>query len=338
MTIPNIGLLTPSSVALPDYEGWEKSVHDLSEHECIALKTALAANRPLLVRGEPGTGKTQLARAAAVRLKRYFVSKTLDAHTEVGELFWAVDAVRRLSEAQVLAAHMSAFRWLEEEASEENELFDISERIAEHRFLEPGVLWWAFDWRGANEIRELAGRDARPTPSWAKAKKPPGTVLLLDEIDKADPVLPNALLQALGMGRFDGPQGFRNVSRLSPYPLIIITSNQERDMPYAFMRRCVVLNLRLPTEREELIGLLARRGVQHAQTWDVPPPTDELLRRAAELLADERRSAMEAVRPGQAEYLDLIRAVCHLTKKEDERMSQLDILRPYVLEKYSAHL
>ena len=98
------------AINLPEYEGWPQSVHDFAQNEVLALQAALASGRPLLIRGEPGTGKTQIARAAAVLLKRNFVSKTFDAHTEARDLFWTFDAVKRLAEAQVSAAKVSSLK------------------------------------------------------------------------------------------------------------------------------------------------------------------------------------------------------------------------------------
>ena len=99
-------------------------VHLLEDKDEWAIK---AANRPLLVRGEPGIGKTQLARAAAADLKRPLVSLTVDANTESRELMWSFDAVQRLAEAQVASAT----------TTDEAELQD---RIAVKTFVRPGPI------------------------------------------------------------------------------------------------------------------------------------------------------------------------------------------------------
>lgn len=114
-----------------------KTVHVFDQASVDAVNAALAARRPLLVRGEPGTGKSQLARAAAAGLGRAFVSTVIDARSESRDLLWAFDAVARLAEAQVQGALPGR-----DEAQ-------VRASLREERFLAPGPLWWAFDWRGA---------------------------------------------------------------------------------------------------------------------------------------------------------------------------------------------
>lgn len=76
--------------------------HLFESRDVDAINAALAAGRPLLVRGEPGAGKSQLARAATQGLRRAFVPKVIDARTESRDLLWTFDAVRRLANAQVM--------------------------------------------------------------------------------------------------------------------------------------------------------------------------------------------------------------------------------------------
>src|SRR5690349_6852654 len=89
---------------LPATLGVPERAHVFSEREVIAVKTALAAHRPLLVRGEPGIGKTQLAEAAAIALKRPFVSFKVDSRTEPHDFLWHFDAIARLTETQLQGA------------------------------------------------------------------------------------------------------------------------------------------------------------------------------------------------------------------------------------------
>ena len=219
MTFVDGAKLAVGPQSLPAFDGWPQSVHDFTLREVLAVKTALAARRPLLVRGEPGTGKTQLARAAAVSLGRHFLSQALDAHTEARDLFWTLDAVRRLSEAQIMAAAYSAVGIVSKPADVDAERERLEARLAESRFVQPGVLWWAFDWEGAKKQRLVARGDAeRAEAPWLNTATAVGTVILLDEIDKADPVLPNALLEVLSVGRFDGPVGCGSVWMSEPSP------------------------------------------------------------------------------------------------------------------------
>lgn len=91
-------------VRLPTGANVPEQVHVFSQPEITAIEAALAARRALLIRGEPGSGKTQLAYAAAVALRRAFVSFVVDARTEARDLLWHFDAVARLAEAQIQGA------------------------------------------------------------------------------------------------------------------------------------------------------------------------------------------------------------------------------------------
>ena len=212
--------------------GDETITHVMEEEQDLAIRAAMAANRPLLVRGEPGIGKTQLAYAAAIMLKRPLVAFTVDSATESRDLMWSFDAVERLAEAQA-AAHLYA------DKDELRAQMDVK------RFVRPGPIWWAIDWASAQ--KQLAAEQAAPErPKGWKADQ--GVVILIDEIDKADSDVPNGLLEAFGLRQFT-PQGWSKPIKMKSgvqRPLIIVTTNEERMLPDAFMRRCFVLNLRLP--------------------------------------------------------------------------------------------
>ena len=91
-------------IKLEQSQSWDKSFHIFDEESAFAIEMALATGRPLLVRGEPGSGKSQLARAAAQELDRYFIAESITAATEGKDLLWKYDPVARLSEAQAQAA------------------------------------------------------------------------------------------------------------------------------------------------------------------------------------------------------------------------------------------
>src|SRR3954454_21870413 len=82
--------------------------HEFEPESALAIRAALGARRPLLVRGKPGAGKTQLAAGAAKGLKRPLVSRVVDSRTEARDLLWEFDAVMRLAEAQIVAAFAPA--------------------------------------------------------------------------------------------------------------------------------------------------------------------------------------------------------------------------------------
>ncbi|MEM7201470.1 MAG: MoxR family ATPase [Planctomycetota bacterium] len=294
-------------------QGAEPPLHHVWEPAAVdAINAALAAGRALLVRGEPGTGKSQLARAAAHALNRPLVSMVVDARTEARDLLWTFDAVERLAEAQVLGAVGGVDR------------DQVRTALAERRFVRPGPLWWAFDWRWA----AVMARAERACPiGWRRAD---GVVVLIDEIDKADSDVPNGLLEALGAGRFVA-RGFRRavtLSRGAP-PLVVITTNEERALPDAFLRRCLVLQLGLPAGEDKLVDFLVARGRAH-----FPDAAPELLSRAARLLVSHRERVRRRglMPPGQAEYLDLLRAALQLEARDARDL--LDVVAPYAFDKH----
>ena len=304
--------------------------HILSENEDGAIQAAMAANRPLLVRGEPGVGKTQLATAAAVSLKRPLVSMTVDANTEPREIMWTFDAVQRLAEAQVAAVTTK-------DAATLRSLIDVK------LFVKPGPIWWAYSWDTA-KIQLGEHEESPATPKGWTSKK--GVVILIDEIDKAESEVPNGLLEALGSRQFL-PQGWNNPIALSTQvaaPLIIITTNEERMLPDAFIRRCFVLHLELPaisvhepktsdeqTADKEFVQFLQQRGDAH-----FPEADPALLREAANMLMADRRYAMQhrlLPLPGQAEYLDFVRAIVSMPIQPADRAKVFEQVRNYVFRK-----
>lgn len=301
---------------------WPATRHVFDKASAYALAAAEAANRPLLIRGEPGTGKSQLARAAAVARGRLFLSVVVNARTECQDLQWQFDAVGRLGEAQTLAHVPEA---------------DIRQRLDPRNFLTPGPLWWVFDWNSAQSQWNACATPLEPVPSRPHGWQPAhGSVLLIDEIDKADTDLPNGLLETLGNGDFTVPYLRESVRQItdSPPPLVIFTTNEERELPAAFLRRCLVLLLQLPTDDQELTDFLCQRGRVHFQEQC----SDEVYQRAAGLLLKDRKAARSQgfPVPGQAEYLDLLRAVIKMEKQgEKTQMDLLEEISPFVLQKSS---
>ena len=125
--------------------------HQFEPRQLKAINAALSASRPLLVRGEPGVGKSQLARAAAKALGRVFVQHVVDARTESRDLLWHFDAVGRLAKAQVMGALQIACAEPDKRQSSTRKALDVlDDELAVEKFLHPRALWWAFDWAGAD--------------------------------------------------------------------------------------------------------------------------------------------------------------------------------------------
>ena len=317
-----------------------EAVHQFESRQIRAINAALAARRPLLVRDEPGIGKSQLARAAAKGLGRAFVPHTVDARTESRDLLWHFDAVARLAEAQLLgalgrAADLASPNPAPSSAEKGDQPApNLRDRLAIACFLHPRALWWAFDWNGALNRAKAIGISAPPQPDGGDPAN--GCLVLIDEIDKAEADVPNGLLEALGAGSFH-PQGCTEpVKAIGIAPLVVITTNEERALPDAFVRRCLVLHLRLPSDPKKLAERLIERGRAHFRRHE-PPASDKVLQRAAELLIADRETAREnhwLPLPGQAEYLDLVRAVIARERTAKAQEALMEKVAEFVLKKH----
>jgi MoxR-like ATPase len=309
----------PQPVHLPAQGSWPVAVHEFDERSWWAIKAALAAQRPLLVRGEPGTGKSQLARAAAVVLHRAFVAEVVHARSEPQDLQWRFDAVARLADAQAIGAARDIEAW--------------RDRMQPRNYLSPGPLWWVFDWRGAAAQAEL-GRVRQQPDTPADWQPQQGCVLLIDEIDKAEADLPNGLLETLGNGGFVVPWLDQAVGHdpAQATPLVIITTNEERELPAAFVRRCLVLNLNLPRAEAAFKERLMARGALHFGERCSPEVRAEAVRQ----LWEDRRLALDAALPppGQAEYLDMLRVLVALADTPEDQLEVLREIAPFALKKH----
>ena len=245
----------------------------------LAVNVALATGRPLLLRGVPGSGKSTLASDVAWRRGWRYEPSVVTSRTQAQDLQWRFDAVRRLADAYGAEAARA--------------------RAGDPaNYLDPGVLWLAFE----PNVAALGAADRaarlRADPS---AEKPKDVVVLLDEIDKADPDVPNDLLMLLDQGWFEVAEVGRKVKRHPQMGmLMVITTNGERDLPAAFVRRCVAYDIP-PMSRAWMKKIVHR----HHPGFD-----DELLDAILTLLGELQKRAEDAkVRaPSVAEVIDAVRA------------------------------
>lgn len=164
----------------------------------VAVNAAVTLERPLLVKGEPGTGKTELARQVAKALDLPMLEWSIKSTTKAQQGLYEYDAVSRLRDSQL----------------GDERVHDVA------NYIKKGKLWQAFD-------------------------APGKVVLLIDEIDKADIEFPNDLLQELDKMEFFVYETGQTV-RAAVRPIVIITSNNEKELPDAFLRRCFFHYIRFP--------------------------------------------------------------------------------------------
>ena len=166
----------------------------------MAVNAAVTLQRPILVKGEPGTGKTQLAIEIAESLGKPLYEWHIKSTTKAQQGLYEYDAVARLRDSQL----------------GDDKVHDIS------NYIMPGKVWEAFD------------SDEQP-------------VLLIDEIDKADIEFPNDLLQELDRMEFYVYETKKLVTA-KHRPIILITSNNEKELPDAFLRRCFFHYIKFPDQ------------------------------------------------------------------------------------------
>ena len=288
--------------AVPDQR--DGAVYVLNDDIVLALKVAVITGRPLLLMGDPGVGKSSLAAYVARNLQWRYYEHVVTARTEATDILWTFDAVRKLADAS--RPHLGATQLHDED------------------YVEPGVLWWALD--PASARNRGAGHPPQrpvtePNRDLNESRSARHAVVLLDEIDKADPDVPNALLVPLGSMQFEVAET-QQVIRLSGTQddaaaaaargriLLVITTNQERDLPPAFVRRCVVHRIPAPDDK-----MLVKIAEAHAGGGPSLTPDDrELCQAVASRVVALRNEAEGSDRwsPGTAEYLDAVRACLEL--------------------------
>lgn len=319
---PRIDVEVDKPIELPGTDLLGPSAHVFDSPSVDAIQFALDAGRPLLLRGKPGVGKSQLARAAAAVLGWRFRSHVVDAASEARDFCFQVDMVARLADAQIAGALATR--------TSDAFLADVRVKLGIEHYVRPGPIWWAIDHAGAGLVESKWQDRSSPagamvTPAVSSPGPVPGVVLLIDEIDKADGAVPNGLLSVLADAAFDAPgRSVRQTNRA----LIVFTTNDERTLPDAFVRRCIVHTLRFPTTSDDALNRLLQ--LQEAHFKDL---SKEVAKEAAKLLLEARASSSEhAAKPGFAEYLDLLRAV--RTDSAQDALLRLKRIGDYALKKH----
>lgn len=322
----------PIDIPAHEFGAWPESRHLFDEDSIWAIRAAIAAGRPLLLRGEPGIGKSQLARAAATYLNVPFLAKVIDERTECDDLLCYYDAVARVAAAQVCGLSEEKGAW--------------RELMKEVNFLRPGVLWWAINWETALNRPENSQcpclepekpKDKDGNQWTPDSERICGPVVLIDEIDKADPSVPNGLLACLGNEGFRtnympeavAPQ--KDGNGLNRKPLVIITTNEERELPPAFLRRCFVHTMLFPKDPGKFLKDRAR------VFWNEETLHDDVLDEIVNLLVADRQKAEHEShpnKPGAAEFLDLARALAtRCPKNKDAQLKCLEKIARFALNK-----
>jgi MoxR-like ATPase len=215
----------------------------------LAVNAAITLKRPLLIKGEPGTGKTMLAEEVAASLGMPLYQWHIKSTTKAQQGLYEYDAVSRLRDSQLGDARVQ----------------DIANYIVK------GVLWQAF------ESDEPA-------------------VLLIDEIDKADIEFPNDLLRELDRMEFHVYET-REIVRAKHRPLVVITSNNEKELPDAFLRRCFFHYIQFPDPAT----------MQRIVDVHYPGIRDDLLRAALASFFELRAVAGLKKKPSTSELLDWLK-------------------------------
>ena len=247
-----------SATPQPRFEGTERYV--ATDELKMAVNAALALQRPLLIKGEPGTGKTMLAEEVAAALGRPLLQWHIKSTTKAHQGLYEYDAVSRLRDSQL----------------GDEKVRDIRNYIVQ------GVLWQAFE---------------SETP----------VVVLIDEIDKADIEFPNDLLREHDRMEFHVYET-RQTIKARHRPLIIITSNNEKDLPDAFLRRCFFHYIAFP-DRDTLQAIV-----------DVhfPGIREDVVRSALDTFFTLREVPGLKKKPSTSEFLDWLQLLVAESVPADE--------------------
>ena len=215
----------------------------------IAVNAAITLEKPLLIKGEPGTGKTELARQISESLGYSIIEWNIKSTTKAQQGLYEYDAVSRLRDSQL----------------GDKKIEDVG------NYIKKGKIWNAFE---TNER----------------------SVLLIDEIDKADIEFPNDLLQELDKMEFYVYET-NQVIKANKRPIVIITSNNEKELPDAFLRRCFFHYIQFPD----------RETMQQIVDVHYPSIKQDLVKEAMEIFFDVRKVPGLKKKPSTSELIDWLK-------------------------------
>lgn len=282
----------PPEDIFPGEEGVEPYV--FTEDIAIAIDVAHITGRPLLVEGKPGCGKSRLAEALAAVKGWHFLSKSITSRTTLEDLTNEYDHLQRLHDAYSAGGDSDSIR-------------------PDWEYNRPGIFWWAFNRHSAQNRGSDYQQASTAFKGVAREQKDGAnrTVLLIDEIDKAEPDLPNDLLDTIDRRRIELRDGSFIPADSSAQTFTIITSNRERALPSAFLRRCVSLFIDEPGKED--LKKIARSHLGK----DIDK---QLLKQIVEKILDYReKEETEGLRvPGTSEFLDTLKVCIKRDIKPDD--------------------
>jgi MoxR-like ATPase len=240
------------------------STYVATEDLMVAVNASITLQRPLLVKGEPGTGKTVLAHEVAQALKKPIIEWHIKSTTKAQQGLYEYDAVSRLRDSQL----------------GDERVKDIA------NYIKRGKLWEAFE-------------------------APEAPILLIDEVDKADIEFPNDLLLELDRMEFYVYELQKTVKAVNR-PLVFITSNNEKELPDAFLRRCFFHYIKFP-ERDTM---------QRIVDVHFPKLQSDLVREAFNIFYEIREVPGLKKKPSTSELIDWLKLLMHEDMTPDQLRSR----------------